>query len=199
MPKLKTVQEFIADSVKIHGDKYDYSKVVYNGNKTKVTIICKIHGEFYQIPNDHTRNHGCRKCSEDNKLNYNLKEAYSEKNKNFPLDFYVVELSSNNEKFLKIGISKEVKRRFFNIKAKSGYIVTPKIIIPITLQEATILEDSILEKLRNKYKKEFDKKFSGYKECLKYESSEEIIEIIKNELGKNRSDLVAQILQYEYQ
>ena len=35
------------------GDKYNYDKVVYKNNYTKVVIICPIHGEFEQTPNNH--------------------------------------------------------------------------------------------------------------------------------------------------
>lgn len=48
-----TTQEFIEKAKQIHGDKYDYSKVQYINNSTKVTIICPIHGEFQQLPKDH--------------------------------------------------------------------------------------------------------------------------------------------------
>lgn len=58
----KTTAEFIADACKVHGDKYDYSKVEYVGNKRKVCIICPEHGEFWQAPNAHLRNHGCQSC-----------------------------------------------------------------------------------------------------------------------------------------
>ena len=53
---------FIEDSIKIHGDKYDYSKVKYVNTKTKVKIICRIHGEFEQTPNNHLRGQGCGVC-----------------------------------------------------------------------------------------------------------------------------------------
>ncbi len=53
---------FIEKSKIIHGEKYDYSKVVYKGNKTPVCIICPKHGEFFQKPNGHLRGHGCKKC-----------------------------------------------------------------------------------------------------------------------------------------
>ena len=69
--KLKTTEEFINDSKKIHGNKYDYSKVVYKGNKTKVCIICPIHGEFWQKPNNHLSGGGCRKCSYEGGRNTN--------------------------------------------------------------------------------------------------------------------------------
>lgn len=59
-------EEFIERSIKIHGDKYDYNLVEYNNSKTKVKIICKIHGLFEQTPMDHLRNHGCLKCVSNN-------------------------------------------------------------------------------------------------------------------------------------
>ena len=54
---------FIESSKKIHGDKYDYSKVNYVNNRTKVCIICPEHGEFWQTPDSHLQGKGCYKCS----------------------------------------------------------------------------------------------------------------------------------------
>lgn len=58
-----TLYNFIEKAKKIHGDKYDYSKVGYINNKTKVCIICPIHGEFYIRPDMHLNGQGCKKCS----------------------------------------------------------------------------------------------------------------------------------------
>lgn len=56
-------EEFVEKAIKIHGNKYDYSKVEYVNNKTKVCIICPEHGEFWQAPDKHiNRKHGCPKC-----------------------------------------------------------------------------------------------------------------------------------------
>jgi very-short-patch-repair endonuclease len=64
MSKKKTKEEFIIDSVKIHGNKYDYSLVEYVSNSTKVSIICEVHGEFEVRPNDHlSKKVGCNKCN----------------------------------------------------------------------------------------------------------------------------------------
>ena len=65
----KSTQEFINDSKKIHGDKYDYSKVEYINSKTKVCIICPEHGEFWQLPTNHLQGKGCRYCGGTNKSN----------------------------------------------------------------------------------------------------------------------------------
>jgi hypothetical protein len=71
--KLKfSSEEFIQKAKIIHGDKYDYSKVNYINCNTKVIIICKIHGEFLQIPSGHLSNKGCSKCS--NIYNYSTLE-----------------------------------------------------------------------------------------------------------------------------
>jgi len=67
MSKKLTTEEFIQNAKQIHNDKYNYSKVNYNGNKTKVCIICPEHGEFYQSPNNHLKPHGCSKCFKHNK------------------------------------------------------------------------------------------------------------------------------------
>lgn len=56
-----TLSEFINKSKTFHGDKYDYSLVKYVSAKEKVTIICNIHGEFKQIPQEHFDT-GCIKC-----------------------------------------------------------------------------------------------------------------------------------------
>ena len=58
----KATQEFIQKARKIHGNKYDYSRVDYVKSKSKVCIVCPKHGEFWQTPNDHLSGKGCRKC-----------------------------------------------------------------------------------------------------------------------------------------
>lgn len=67
MKKL-TLNEFIEKSQKIHGIRYDYSKVDYVNSKTKVRIICKEHGEFLQNPNSHLNGCGCPYCAGNIKL-----------------------------------------------------------------------------------------------------------------------------------
>jgi len=75
MKKL-TQNEVLERFKKIHGNKYDYSKVNYVNNHTKVDIICHIHGEWSQTPSDHLHGHGCMGCRNDklSELKYNLKQ-----------------------------------------------------------------------------------------------------------------------------
>ena len=68
----KGLNQFIVDSKNVHGDKYDYSKVNYVNNRTKVCIICPEHGEFWQRPDKHIlRKQGCPYCSGNAKRNIN--------------------------------------------------------------------------------------------------------------------------------
>ena len=62
MPRKKTLQDFIEGARKVHGDKYDYSKAVYQGSDTRICVICPEHGEFWPTPNNHLRGSGCPQC-----------------------------------------------------------------------------------------------------------------------------------------
>ncbi len=62
--------EFIEKSKKIHGEKYDYSKVQYKNALKKVIIICKIHGEFLQSPSNHYNGSNCPICSGSTVLSF---------------------------------------------------------------------------------------------------------------------------------
>lgn len=72
-------EEFIEKSKSIHGNKYDYSKVDYKNNRTKVCIICPEHGEFWQTPHNHLIGQGCPKCKE-RKLEKEVRESLEKHN-----------------------------------------------------------------------------------------------------------------------
>ena len=56
-------EEFVKKAMKTHGTRYDYDKVNYTRACDKITIICKIHGEFKQVANNHLNGKGCKKCA----------------------------------------------------------------------------------------------------------------------------------------
>ena len=60
-----TTSEFINKSKTVHGNKYDYSEVVYINRRHKVIIICPLHGEFKQGPSAHLQGDGCPACGYD--------------------------------------------------------------------------------------------------------------------------------------
>lgn len=54
---------FIKKARHLHGDLYKYDKVEYEGSHNKVTIECKIHGDFEQTPALHLTGRGCQACA----------------------------------------------------------------------------------------------------------------------------------------
>lgn len=66
-----TTEEFIRRAKLVHGDKYDYEKVMYVNMHTDVCIICPVHGEFWQQAQAHVKGCGCSSCAQstsENKL-----------------------------------------------------------------------------------------------------------------------------------
>lgn len=98
-----TVEDFITLSNKIHNNKYDYSKVKYINNDTKITIVCPKHGDFEQTPRGHISKKGCWKCKASKgelaikdilkkhnieaQPQYNIPEIVA----NYEIDFYLPE------------------------------------------------------------------------------------------------------------
>lgn len=101
--KKLTLEIFVEKSNFTHYHKYDYSKVDYKNNKTKVIIICKKHGEFTQSPSHHMNGSGCQRCNESkgekliqyflNKMNINFDREKRfdgcRHKKILPFDFYL--------------------------------------------------------------------------------------------------------------
>lgn len=56
-------QSFIDRAKGVHGKTYDYSLVSYVNIKSKVDIICSIHGRFEQKAGGHLDGKGCSKCT----------------------------------------------------------------------------------------------------------------------------------------
>lgn len=81
MPNLNT-DIFLNKARLIHGDKYDYSKIVYTHCKNKIEIICRKHGVFHQTPTTHLKGCGCQKCG--------LEKTTSYRKYNFNEDFFEV-------------------------------------------------------------------------------------------------------------
>jgi hypothetical protein len=63
MRKKLTTNEFIEKARKVHGDRYDYSNVLYITSHKKISVICQLHGIFYQSPDNHiNKKCGCPLC-----------------------------------------------------------------------------------------------------------------------------------------
>jgi len=106
----KTTDEFIENSQKIHKNKYSYENVVYEKWNIKVSITCKIHGDFLQRPNTHLNGSGCPQCGKRKRSNKKPKKIDIKKIKelnfinlakakhNNKYDYTLVEYQRSNEK-----------------------------------------------------------------------------------------------------
>jgi len=65
--KTKDIEQFIKEAAEKYGDKWIYTKVDYINSYTKITITCRIHGDFEQTPSNHLQGQGCPKCAIDAK------------------------------------------------------------------------------------------------------------------------------------
>ena len=106
-----TKEIFSNKAIKIHGNKYDYSKVEYKGNKIKVEIICPVHGSFWQRPDNHLQGNTCGKCRmsngeekikwflEENNIKFEYQKLFDDcKNiRKLPFDFYLSESNTTIE------------------------------------------------------------------------------------------------------
>ncbi len=134
-----TQENFLQRAKEKHGDKYDYSSVKYKNFRTKIKIICPIHGEFEQTPHSHLNGHHCRKCSMMNKDNgfgksYFLK--FCNKNNNGLGTFYILKCFNEDEEFYKIGITSRTVKKRYNAKMDLPYNYE-------IIQEITDIADNI--------------------------------------------------------
>ena len=62
MAQKKTTEQFIAEATALHGDLDSFDKVEYKGNKVKVCITCKEHGDYWMKPNSYLSGQRCPIC-----------------------------------------------------------------------------------------------------------------------------------------
>lgn len=66
--RLKTTEDFIAEALAVHGDRYDYEVTEYKGARALVTIGCRLHGNFRQRAGNHLRGFNCPSCGMESRL-----------------------------------------------------------------------------------------------------------------------------------
>ena len=151
--KLKqTPGEFKIKSILIHKNKYHYNNVHYVNSKQKVSITCKIHGDFLQKPQNHIQGNGCPKCVR----NYN------------GAGFIYLMKCELNENVYKIGHSVDPKRRNRELLIEFNNNKSPyklKLIKEYEVQDRGTIEKLIHQELRQ------------YKiDCSGFEGSSEMFE-----------------------
>jgi predicted nucleic-acid-binding Zn-ribbon protein len=69
MPTKMTTEDFIKKSKTVHNERYLYHKTKYTNKRSKITITCRVHGDFEVLPRSHYANkHHCPKCAKVKEL-----------------------------------------------------------------------------------------------------------------------------------
>lgn len=148
-----------------HGDRYDYSNVIYISAFKQVEIICREHGSFMQIARGHKRGSGCPECAI---TIGHTKENYVKYCKDFAGGYcylYLIECFDENELFYKVGISYQGANIRFDSKSKLPYEF--KILNEVNGLVETVWDlEKQIHKLLSKYKYAPRKSFSGSTECF---------------------------------
>lgn len=136
-------------------------------NKDKVLFECIRHGEFTStIDSITSKGSNCPKCTVESKPYINNKMGYSffkrkaEEKCLKEVYFYIIFLEGNGEKFIKLVVTTNLKKRFTH---KLPYNVKSIKFILLNTEDALHIED--LCRVKGEYKYEPKLKFGGYTEC----------------------------------
>lgn len=77
MAKKTTQEDFLKTLFKIYGDKYNFDKVLYVNQKSKVLVTCHIHGEFEKAPVWLIHGSACQQCSKQERRDERVKLSLS--------------------------------------------------------------------------------------------------------------------------
>lgn len=159
-------KSFIKISNKVHKGRYDYSKVVYVNNRTKVLIGCPVHGIFEQAPHSHLKGSGCQLCALNNN-SYKRQDYIDLCNKKGGMSkLYLIQCHNESESFYKVGITRmAMSDRFSGRSMPYEYKI-----VKIIENGAAFIWD--LEKKLHRFLKEHRYKpsiaFAGESECFSH-------------------------------
>lgn len=179
----RTTEEFIALAKEKQGDRYDYSLAEYCGSSEPISIICNKHGIFKPRATVHLRGAECPSCSNE-KNTFDFVEKYTK----FPElgqkigSFYVLEMQSESEHFLKLGICQTLRKRLNAYRRDCPYSVSCLYELRLKNLDAAIFENDILSEFAKDFKNLCyipANNFDGKSECVSLEA----LPIIKDRLS----------------
>ena len=167
----KDSEYFLKRAKEVHGDKFDYSLVEYEGAHKKVKIICPVHGMFEQLPSNHYK-YDCLKCSRDKSIellkeqeNSFSKSGFKSLAKGFDCIFYIIRCWNNEEEFYKLGITKNTVKVRYQSKKRMPYNYEIVKELKGEAEYILTLENTLKKSLDSKYEPAI--KFAGStRECF---------------------------------
>lgn len=183
-------EDFIIKAKKIHGNKYDYSKVEYKGNLIPVEIVCSKHGSFYQTPHEHLDGCGCPRCSINTSNNEIELSNFIKDKLNLCVEYHNKTLLNGREidiyiPLMKIGIEyngliwhseKFGKDKYYHLKKTEECKCQGVYLFQIFEDEYIMHKDIVLEKIRHLLRKDGNKEKIYARKC--------VIREITNEFAK---------------
>lgn len=119
MPSKLTLTEFIAKSKIVHGNKYNYDKIVYLYEEDKISIICNTHNvEFKQNVYKHLKGQGCPECSKSTRGN---------KSRGTKVDFVkrAISIHGNKYNYDKVDYIKSQNKVTITCPTHGDFLMTP--------------------------------------------------------------------------
>ena len=166
----------ITKFTKIHGNRYNYSKVIYINSMIKVEIICKEHGSFLQTTKSHILGQGCPKCSGKNKK---TTEEFCNESviiHNNEYDYSLVDYKNNRIKVniicSKHGLFNQIPKDHLNgsgcpkCNKSKGEIMISNFLESLNIK---YFEQYKFEKCKNYQKLSFDFYLPDYNICIEYD------------------------------
>lgn len=184
--KLKhSTPQFIEDSIKVHGNKYDYSLVNYTKWNIKVKIICPYHGIFEQEANSHKQGIGCPTCGRYKTSRMGGMSNITELD-NEIVTLYLVKFKgvNNNYNFIKVGLtSREPFMKRFQYKEYYDYEIETLSSYSLPAKKAIELERDCLSNFINcRFLLRKSDNFKGSSELFKCKHAEEILEYLETQV-----------------
>lgn len=171
----KTQDDVLIAFKNIHGDEFLYERFIYVNDYSKVTVTCRIHGDFHLTPNSHKRGTKCPTCFlERSGFGKGRFVKCSEKFDSIA-SLYVIKCNGGGESFYKVGITTDFLKRF------------KRSIIPYDYEVVKLIEadSSLIWEMEKKIHKDLFKhryspkiKFNGSKECFDIDSIDKALKIL---------------------
>lgn len=185
----KTTEIFIQEAKAIHGERYVYENTKYFKSKKKVTIGCKIHGDFEQMAGGHLQGKGCPQCS-FLIIGWSKTDFYRRclKNNNGLGVLYLIRCYDSEESFYKLGVSSSNVAYRYNGNLKMPY--NYEVIKELKLDPDLVydMENQMISSLA-KYKYNPNIHFNGRTECFsKLEPILKLLDKLLEKAGVNENE-----------
>ena len=176
-------ERVVSDFKSIHGDEFLYGNFIYKNDYSKSIVTCRSHGDFLITPNSHKNGTKCPNCFLERSGYGKSRFISCSKKFNNIASIYLIRCISENEKFYKVGITTDFKRRFTRSPIPYSY----EVIGLISGNSSLIWEiEKEIHKELFSYRYTPEIKFSGSTECFNIKSIGKAIELMN--INTNATD-----------